>query len=145
MLENQDKSIILQPAGTDEPIALAAQMTPGRKPPAFVTFIVDAGTQCYTVELLAGNPITFCNLYFGIMQDTEFAGSLDLAGYGTGVRKHGDIYNREMGFRMALRSALVWITREDRPAFWKAYLEIFPIEKRTNPSQQTRARKRLAC
>lgn len=141
MSKNQDKLIALQTAGVDGLDSLGTQMVPGRKPPAVVAFIVDTGLQHYTVDLLAGNPITFCNLYFGAIEDIESASNHDLAGYGCGVRKHGDIYDREMGFRMALKSALVWIAREDRPAFWKAYLGLFPVESRGNPSRPEKAEK----
>ncbi len=56
----------------------------------------------------------------------------NLLGMGIGVLKHGDLYDRETGCRMALKSALrdALISGEQRRKIWEAYLERFPASER---------------
>jgi len=60
----------------------------------------------------------------------------ELLAFGIGVLKHGDAYDRELGCRMALKSALKMLNRKDVNAdIWAEYLKIFPVSER-KPAQK---------
>ena len=78
----------------------------------------------YLVTIWPDDPITVCEIY---RPDRD-----QLISYGLGVRKHGDVYDRETGSRMALRAAIIRSDMSDlyRVDIWAAYLAIFPISER---------------
>lgn len=88
----------------------------------------------YRAVIKPHNPVTTCEI------QGQSAPIMDnfwgLCAYGIGVCKRGDVYDRKTGCRMALASALRKIGDDQvRAAFWKKYLERFPIKDRTDPNQ----------
>ena len=85
----------------------------------------------YHVTIQPSDPVTTCEILQQndpIIDRPEY---WNVEAYGLGVRKHGDIYDRETGCRMALASALRKIDdKELRGEIWKLYLEMFPVESR---------------
>ena len=76
----------------------------------------------YQILIDPDKPITRCAIYR----------ERNLLAYGIGVLKHGDVYNKEFGCRMALRSALGMLDY-DLPVkqdIWREYLKIFPVSER---------------
>lgn len=98
-----------------------------------LTFNVEIGKHdtYYQAQFDPGDPATRCTISYQFSPFQENGSGGLLQSVGIGVRKEDDIYNRETGCRMALKSALRRIENKTvRAAAWKAYLEKFPVSNR---------------
>lgn len=85
----------------------------------------------FRVVIEPHDPITVCTIY--AQYDPIIKDCWRIVAFGFSHCRGGDVYDQETGCRLALTSALRKIKSEElRAAFWKLYLERFPVEQRVD-------------
>ena len=89
----------------------------------------------YRAVITPGNPVTICEIQR--QSEPVNARHWEIKYYGMSICRPGDTYDLETGCRLSLKSALRkpknydYCDRQNvRAAVWKAYLDLFPPDKR---------------